>query len=342
MTCTGCSHHAPTAPRVLLQAEDYLNGTGLDVASTAAGYVLAAPKALDAAICNCSVWGGTATQLDPGDLLVQHVPAVMPPGDESEVPFLRGMVACMHSVLGIPLSGDIYTAGFSQGAKIATQLACVDLSTIGGPAWNVRAAFVYGPAFVNVDDQHPGCAAKAPPLLTVANAADIITPLCSYEASSQQAPDVVFLKAWARYVANCSRELPDIAWCASPTFAPGDFTTYVHALSTFAWSGCSAPMGLLYVSNVQLLGANNVPTFGHQWPGAMEELDNRGATQLMLDFFYASVHSSSSQLLADVFLQPSSRMQACDASVAWPCTDSLATGLLETGYRWLNKLAGRR
>jgi len=321
-------------------AEDFTNGSNIDVASTAAGYVFAAPRALHAAICNCSVWGGTVTTPDLGDVLVQHVPAVMPPGNESEVPFLRGLIACMHSALSISLSGEMYTAGFSQGAKVATQLACTNLSTITGPAWAVRAAFIYGPAFVNVDDSLPGCAVKAPALLAVADALDIITPLCSYEPSSQLAPDVVFLTAWARYVARCSGQLPDVAWCASPTSAPGDNATLIRALSAFSWPGCSSTMGLLYTSHRRLLGAPKIPTFGHEWPGVMAELNHRDATRLMLDFFHAAVQSSPAQVLADTFLQPGSSLSQCNASAAWPCKDGPVTSALERGFKWLNKLAG--
>lgn len=290
-----------------------MQGSRIDQAAVQQGFVFAAPKALDASICNCALWGGALTRLDPGSLIAQNVPAAQPPGNQSEVPFLFGMVACMAQVLKLPLSGDVFTAGFSQGAKIATQLGCENAAKRGlGRILNVivRATFIYGPSYVDLD---AGCAAKAPALLTLAAAEDIVTPLCNDTALARLqllAPEVFFLRAWASSVSKCARELPSAAWCVPQTSSTTSSKSY-NARAAFAWPGCSAPFGLLYISNSK--DAN-----GHAWPGRMPELGDRDATSLMLQFFSA-VRSGARDVLNDLFTRPAGSWHACDVSKAWPC-----------------------
>lgn len=272
-------------------AAQYLSVTGVDGAVTSAGLVLAAPHARNAAACNCSVWGGTLIRTDPGAAIAA---AVQRDGivqfNSPELPFLNAMVSCMTDVLHVPLSGDIFLTGFSQGARVATQLACTP-----PPRFSVRAAVVYGPVFVDVD--HPTCGAGPVRLLAMASKEDVATPFCS--GLSALAPDLPELSSWAHNISRCTHPLPDEAWCALGKHASGGG---FHALRAFSWGGCSTEVGLLYVSN-------QVERTGHTWPGPMPELGGRDANAVMLQFFRGA---SLSAIVAGT-------LRACDSAAAWPC-----------------------
>jgi poly(3-hydroxybutyrate) depolymerase len=272
-------------------AAQFMASTGIDAAATSAGFVFAAPHARNAALCNCSVWGGTLTRLDPG----LFIAAVAPDGalqfNGSELPFIDAAFACIADLLHVPLSGDVYAAAFSQGAKVATQLACTP-----GPRFAVRAAVVYGPVFVDVD--HPTCGAGPVRLLVLASKEDTATPFCS--GLGLLGPDAPFLSTWAHSISRCTHTLPpDQAWCSPPN-SPGGF----HALNAFSWvSGCDKEVSVLYISN-------GVERSGHSWPGVMPELGGRDANAVMLQFFRGA---SMSAIVAG------SSLRACNATAAWPC-----------------------
>ena len=271
-------------------AAQFISATGIDAAVTSAGFVFAAPHARNAAACNCSVWGGTLTRLDPGAAIAAVVPDGTVQFDDSELPFIDAVFSCIADVLHVPLSGDVYAAAFSQGAKVATQLACTP-----GPRFAVRAAVVYGPVFVDVD--HPTCSAGPVRLLALASKEDIATPFCS--GLSLLGADVPYLSTWAHNISRCTHALPpDEAWCAPP-HSPGGF----HALNAFSWSGCAAEVGVLYISNA-------VERTGHTWPGAIPELGGRDANAIMLQFFRGA---SVGAIVAG------SSLRACNATAAWPC-----------------------
>ena len=129
-----------------------------------------------------AVWGSTTTPLDPA-----HAAGVVL--TQLELPFFVDALRCVRDVLRVPLSGDVYALGFSQGAKLASRFGCQGAAASGGEL-RVRAVASAEGLFV---EQGATCASSSsdkapPPLLFFQSQSDTVVPFCVagpvYEASA--------------------------------------------------------------------------------------------------------------------------------------------------------------
>jgi len=89
----------------------------IDAKATAAGFVVLAPNSECNSFTNC-VWGDTSTALDPAGAVGDVVT------NGCELAFFVDAARCVSDVLQVPLSGDVYALGFSQGGKLASRFGC--------------------------------------------------------------------------------------------------------------------------------------------------------------------------------------------------------------------------
>ena len=178
----------------------------IDAKATAAGYVVLAPNSLcDSPALNVTcVWGSTTTPLDPthavGSLLT-------PP----ELTFFADAVRCVRDVLRVPLSGDVYALGFSQGGKLASRFGCEGAAASGG-ALRVRAVAAAESLYAQPKAAGGGaCAAgasdaKPPALLLFQAQNDAVVPFCTagpvYEATE------IYWAAWSGLYSGCMPATP--------------------------------------------------------------------------------------------------------------------------------------
>jgi poly(3-hydroxybutyrate) depolymerase len=158
---------------------------------------------------------------------------------QSELAFLWSIADCLRS-LGIPLSGDVYLAGLSQGGKIATRLAC---STHAG--FTVKAVAVA--AGVQAE---PGLRCPSPiPLLLFQGGLDPVVPFCT-SGSFLYRPAAASLGVLARSAMNgCS---------SAPAVPRGASSADMIATRVFEYQGCAAPTVLVWT-----------PLDVHVWPGEL-------------------------------------------------------------------------
>ena len=226
-------------------AQFILSRTGFDVSATAAGYVVVAPQG-DAGVPGGS-WslGNDRTDGRQTDRVSL----------QSELAFLWSIAECVRSSLGIPLSGDVYLAGLSQGGKIATRLAC---STNAG--FTVRAVAVA--AGVQAE---PALRCPSPiPLLLFQGGLDPVVPFCT-SGSFLYRQNAASLGLLARSAMNgCS---------SAPAVPRGASAADVIVTRVFEYQGCAAPTVLVWT-----------PLDVHVWPGELPGTRQSGSA-VALRFF---------------------------------------------------------
>ena len=178
----------------------------VDVKATAAGFAVLAPNSL----CNSPVlngtcvWGSTTTPLDPAHVAGE----VLTP---TELTFFIDAARCVRDVLRVPLSGDVYTLGFSQGGKLASRFGCEGAGASGGEL-RVRAVAAAEALYAAQPAQRGSCAAGAadanpPPLLLFQAQNDTVVPFCTAAAYDATA---VYWATWAGAYAGCMPSAPVI------------------------------------------------------------------------------------------------------------------------------------
>lgn len=180
----------------------------IDAKATAAGFVVLAPNS-ECNVVNC-VWGDTSTALDPAGAVGEVVT------NGCEVAFVVDAVRCVSDVLQVPLSGDVYALGFSQGAKLASRFGCEGSAASGG-ALRVRAVAAAESLFAQPDAA--SCASgsadtRPPPLLLFQAQNDPVVPFCVpgafYEATS------VYFNKWATGFDGCRSSSTPLSSSATP------------------------------------------------------------------------------------------------------------------------------
>ena len=225
-------------------AEFILGRTRFDASATAAGYVVVAPQG------DAGVPGGSWS-LGNGRTDGRQTDRVTL---ENELAFLWSITSCVRA-LGIPLSGDVYLAGLSQGGKMATRMAC---STHEG--FTVRAIAVA--AGVQAE---PGMQCPTPiPLLLFQGGLDPVVPFCT-SGSFLYRPAAASLGLLARSAMNgCS---------AAPAVPRSGSRADVAATRVFEFQGCGAPTLLVWT-----------PLDFHVWPGELPDTRQNGSA-VALSFF---------------------------------------------------------
>lgn len=176
----------------------------VDTKATAAGFVVLAPNSLcDSPVANGTcAWGSTTTALDPahvaGSVLTTH-----------ELPFFVDAVRCVRDVLRVPLSGDVYAMGFSQGGKLASRFGCEGAAASGGEL-RVRAVAAAEALYTQQPALRGACAAGAsdaapPPMLLFQAQNDDVVPFCSAKG---YAPDALYWNAWSGAYNGCMQAAP--------------------------------------------------------------------------------------------------------------------------------------
>jgi poly(3-hydroxybutyrate) depolymerase len=194
-------------------------GTQLDAKGAAAGFVVMTPQGVRGgdgsdevsdpnglAQAASAAVGGAATKLLPkhrwsnatveGDRLHavegKEEEAAEAPGPPDDVAFLYAAAACVRDSLRVPLTGALFAAGWSQGGKLASALACID------PAAEKpgRRGFTLSAVAVGAGLTAARCnASRALPLLMLQGGDDKLVPFCRdgapYEAGAKA------LAAWA-------------------------------------------------------------------------------------------------------------------------------------------------
>lgn len=177
----------------------------VDVKATAAGYVVVAPNSLcDSPVANGTcAWGSTTTVLDPA-----HAAGSVLKTDE--MPFFVDAVRCVRDVLRVPLSGDVYAMGFSQGGKLASRFGCEGAAASGGEL-RVRAVAAAEALYTAQPALRGACAAGAsdaapPPMLLFQAQNEDVVPFCI--AGKGYAPTNLYWSSWAGVYNGCLPAIP--------------------------------------------------------------------------------------------------------------------------------------
>lgn len=318
----------------------------VDATLTARGFVVLTPAALVNPACpldtgGCTYWGGLLTPSDP-----IYVADATSPADE--VRFLWEAVACVRSTLGVPLSGDVFAMGVSQGGKLSTLLAC---STAPEGMWvrgvvaseGVRSSLADSPACFG-----PSAPAKPPALLVFQAESDSVMPFCRAGAFAAGA---LYWNTWADSFNDCT------PWLL-PLGTDGDITTHesngvvhtppvlrslcpsansaVTSSSTTSLlrvytlgAGCTSPMALFWLREA----ANG----GHLWPSRLDALGGADGAEVSASFFEALVAGGTSD--EQVFLPMLTGFAACSKGGALlgrtpgPCSDGTAAAAPPPGLQ---------
>ena len=229
-------------------ADFILKRTGFDTSAPAAGYAVVAPQG-DAGN------PGGSWSLGNGRTDGRQTDRIRL---SEEIDFLWSVADCLRDQLGIPLSGEVYLAGLSQGGKMATRLAC---STHAG--FTVKAIAVA--AGVQAE---PGISCPAAiPLLLFQGGLDPVVPFCT-TGSFLYRPNAASLSLLARSTMNgCA------VWPAQPR---GASSMDVISTRVFEYQGCAAPTMLVWT-----------PLDAHVWPDTLIGVQQT-ASAVALAFFASS------------------------------------------------------
>ena len=177
----------------------------VDAKATAAGFVVIAPNSLcDSPVANGTcAWGSTTTALDPA-------PAAGSVLKTNEMPFFVDAVRCVRDVLRVPLNGDVYAMGFSQGGKLASRFGCEGAAASGGEL-RVRAVAAAEALYTAQPALRGACAAGAsdaapPPMLLFQAQNENVVPFCV--AGAVYAPTNVYWTTWAGLYNDCVPDIP--------------------------------------------------------------------------------------------------------------------------------------
>jgi hypothetical protein len=161
--------------------------------------VLAPNSLCDLALVNKTcVWGSTTTPLDPAHAAGS---AVAP----QKLTFFADAMACVRDTLRVPLSGDVYAMGFSQGGKLASRFGCEGAAASGGTL-RVRAVAAGEALYAALPAQSGACAAGAsdavpPPMLLFQAQNEKVLPFCV--AGTGYAAQQLYWHAWAGAYNGC-------------------------------------------------------------------------------------------------------------------------------------------
>ncbi len=292
-------------------AGGFLYDYKIDTKSLAAGFAVATPQSLISRVCNCSYWSHTMTRRDMGAPLEYIAMAGQSANEQEEVGFFWAMYSCVKHTLRIPLSGDVYSAGYSQGSKVVTLFGCaVPPPALASTGFRVRGIMSMG-AIEADPGEYPACArGTPPPLLIVQAQEDLSTPLC--RDTPVYGKGEIHLLTWAQRYNRCASgkgSLPVAAraLCGAPyTAVSGAF----HAKRIYLFQGCAAPLAMLLTSD-------SLSLTGHAWPRPLPELGGRDGTDIMVEFFTAVARGAHDADTAFGEALQLKALHACEA--AWPC-----------------------
>jgi poly(3-hydroxybutyrate) depolymerase len=207
-------------------------GTKLDVKGSEAGFVVVAPQGVRGGT------GGDASKPDEGDaanalaaaadaaaeglLPKQRWSNATVEGDrlhaveqaEKDVPddiaFLYAVATCVRDTLSVPLSGAMLASGWSEGAKLASNLACLDPDA-PKPG---RDGFTLAAVAVGAGITRVNCSASAAvPLLMLQGGSDAVVPFCHAGVPYKAGADSLSSLAAARGCPPLNRS-GDSGWTA--------------------------------------------------------------------------------------------------------------------------------
>ena len=179
----------------------------IDSKAAAKGFVTIAPNALCDAPLQLSTcrWAETTTTLDPGWAADQTFP------QQSEMRFFADAVACVKTVLGVSLGGDVFALGFSQGAKLVSRFGCAGAAVSGGEL-RLRGV-VAAEGFFADEVAYATCGAAVsrgdvtpPPMLLFQAQQDATVPYCTPGAPYIQSAE--YFNRWAAAYARCRQTVP--------------------------------------------------------------------------------------------------------------------------------------
>jgi poly(3-hydroxybutyrate) depolymerase len=300
-------------------------GTGLSAAGAAAGFVVATPqgvrggagdvagpgdgagdvegvRALGAAVA-ASVASDAVRKLlperrwsnasQPGDRL-HAAEAAEARGEDAppdDVAFLWDVAACVRDTLHVPLTGAVFAAGWSQGGKLASGLACANETSASssssapapapapaGAAAGLpgRAGFTLAAVAVGAGLSSAQCAASAGiPLLMLQGGDDDLVPFC--KAGAPYRAGVQALDAWAA-TRGCPPLSAGSGWSAR---CGAD----VKGLKLFTPPRCAPPPGRASAP----LGLYWLPKLPHDVPSGKLPGLNGTFADLVVSFFKSAV-----------------------------------------------------
>jgi len=230
-----------------------LDRTGFDTLAPAQGFVVVAP--LGDTNRDGSAGGSWSLQNERGDGLWVDSGSM-----EDDVIFLLDVASWVATQ--VPLSGDIFLAGLSQGGKMSCRLACAHLP----PPWRVRALALA--AGVQGEEDRV-CHAPAPiPTLIFWGGMDAIVPLLSNHGVMLYHAGLTHIESWQRYN-GCPGARPT-PWC------PAAAESRSKGSVLFSYDSCPAPMLL----SIQ-------PWDAHVWPRQLKGVGLDGSLSALA--FFADV-----------------------------------------------------
>jgi poly(3-hydroxybutyrate) depolymerase len=198
--------------------------TPFDAAGTASGFVVAVPQAAWGSGANGAPprrWRGASERRDPISALeaAESSAAALTAGGAAAAPyddvaFVWALAACVRDGLRVRLSGAVHAAGWSQGGKLASALACAPPPAAASAAGFFLAAVAAGAGLTACDDAMSSAPVPVPvPLLVLQGGADSFVPFCSDGAVYRSGQSA--LAAWAAPRRNgCDAERGWRALCA--------------------------------------------------------------------------------------------------------------------------------
>jgi len=313
----------------------------------ATGSLLITPAMVVKTPFNSTAWAQVITRLDLYDPMAAIIRLSELGVDD--VSYLWDTVLCLQNVLGLSLSGDVYSAGYSLGSKLATAFGCSKLP----PGFKMRG--VFGVAGLTANPSlSPGCTASSPPPLLLFQAKEDY-PLMPFCVDSFLAAGDRYWQIWARMFSKClanTRSLsnafglirtaataPFRAFC--PPQAPQSTSFHgenVSALLRIYVAGpkCRSPMALIWTSVAHngVPGKNVSHSYGHDFPGPLAELGGADAVDVFMQWM---IHlrniGSAAALSADAAFAPFLRLlKSEDCGKAIIGTPQLGTGFVGMSY----------
>lgn len=316
----------------------------------ATGSLLITPAMVVKTSFNSTAWAQVITRLDAYDPMAAIV--WLNELGVDDVSFLWDTVLCLQNVLGFSLSGDVYSAGYSLGSKLAAVFGC----SKPPPGFVMRG--VFGVAGLTANPSiSPGCIATTtspPPLLLFQSKQDY--PLMPFCVDSFLAAGDRYWQIWARTFSKClanTRSLsnafglistaataPFRAFCPPQALEPTisqDTNISSSLLRVYiAGPNCRSPMALFWTS----VEHNGVPgkyvshSYGHDFPGRLAELGGADAvdvfTQWMIQLRRVGPAAALSAYVAFAPFLRLLRSEDCGKAVFGP--PRLGTGFVGVSY----------